>query len=238
MMRIMRTVGRIEGWQKSEGGAEQEHSMLEQEGVIPIRYVIKNNERCRRRYRRWDTWHASEEGKRGDRKSRNSGHYRKYKPPSKNNYDKTCGQKGIGLNAPSNSPNLIYLFSAPGNDRATVSLSCRLKIFFLILRTLCCQSCVLKIMAGEGSRNASTNRDLKRARETYETRTLQKEKQRIEELEAIVTEEEENFEAQELEKEMDWVQDPGTVTTRSTQYVRTQAEMWRMKTMLSKAISM
>lgn len=37
---------------------------------------------------------------------------------------------------------------------------------------------------------------------------------------------------------MDRLSDPGTVTTRATQFVRTQAEMWRMKTMLAKALSM
>lgn len=38
-------MGRIKGWQKSEGQVEQQHSMLAQEGVIPIRYMIKKNER-------------------------------------------------------------------------------------------------------------------------------------------------------------------------------------------------
>jgi len=71
-------------------------------------------------------------------------------------------------------------------------------------------------MVGEGSRNASANRDLKQARETYETSTSNKGKRKIDELEAIVIEEEENLEAHDLEKEMEWVQDPGKVTTRAT----------------------
>jgi len=93
-------------------------------------------------------------------------------------------------------------------------------------------------MASEGSRNASANRDLKRARETYETHISQKGKQKIEELEAIVNEEEKNLESQDLEKEIDWIQDLGIITTCATQFVRMQAEMWRMKTMLAKALSM
>lgn len=63
----------------------------------------------------------------------------------------------------------------------------------------------LEIMAGEGSINVSANRDLKQAGEAYETRTSNKEKCKIEELEAIVTEEEEKMEAHDLEKEMEWV---------------------------------
>ena len=51
----------------------------------------------------------------------------------------------------------------------------------------------------------SANRDLKQAGEAYETRTSNKEKCKIEELEAIVTEEEEKMEAHDLEKEMEWV---------------------------------
>jgi len=41
-----------------------------------------------------------------------------------------------------------------------------------------------------------------------------------------------------MEKEVEWVQDPGMATTRATQFMCTQAETWRMKTMLAKAMSM
>ena len=67
--------------------------------------------------------------------------------------------------------------------------------------------------------------DLKQARETYETRASQKEKHKIEELEVIVVKEEENLEEHEIEKDMEWVLDPGTPSTRATQYVCMQAEM-------------
>lgn len=93
-------------------------------------------------------------------------------------------------------------------------------------------------MACEGIRNASANWDLKKAREAYETQTTQKEKRKIEELEVAVTEEEEQLDVQALETEMDWLSDLCTTTTRATQFVRTQGEMWRMKTMLAKALNM
>lgn len=93
-------------------------------------------------------------------------------------------------------------------------------------------------MAREGRRNVSTNRNLQQARDSYETRTSLKEKRKIEELEAIVAEEEEHLKEQDMEKEVEWIQDPGTATTRATQFVRTQAKAWRMKTMLAKAVSM
>lgn len=48
-------------------------------------------------------------------------------------------------------------------------------------------------MAHEGSRNSLANRDLQRAQDSYETRTSLKEKHKIEELEAIVVEEEEHL---------------------------------------------
>jgi len=46
------------------------------------------------------------------------------------------------------------------------------------------------------------------------------------------------MEVQAMEMEMDWILNPGTMTTRATQFVRTQAEIWRMKTMLAKALNM
>ena len=76
-------------------------------------------------------------------------------------------------------------------------------------------------MVHEGSRNVSANWDLQKAREAYETWTTQKEKRKIEELEAAVTEEEEHLEEQDLEKEVEWIHDPGTATTWATQFVRT-----------------
>lgn len=75
------------------------------------------------------------------------------------------------------------------------------------------------IMARERSWNASTNQDLKKAREAYETRTTQKEKRKIKEFKVAVTEEEEQLDVQVLETEIHWISDPGTTTTRATQFV-------------------
>lgn len=93
-------------------------------------------------------------------------------------------------------------------------------------------------MVREGSQNVFANWDLQKAWEAYETHTTQKEKCIIKELEAVVTEEEERLDVQDLEKEVEWLSDPGTTTTRATQFVQTQGEMWRMKTMLAKTHSM
>lgn len=54
----------------------------------------------------------------------------------------------------------------------------------------------------------------------------------------MVKEEEEKLDQEDMVKEVDWVEDLGTVTTRETQFVRTRTEMWRLKTMLAKALSM
>ena len=46
------------------------------------------------------------------------------------------------------------------------------------------------------------------------------------------------MDVQALETDMDWISNPGTTTARATQFVRTQAEIWRMKTMLAKVLRM
>lgn len=91
-------------------------------------------------------------------------------------------------------------------------------------------------MAGEGSRNKSANNDLQQAREMYERRTLQRNKRKIIDIEATVQDEESKLSDQQIGKDVDWLQDPGTLSTRATQFVRTQAKSWRMKTLLAKAI--
>jgi len=58
----------------------------------------------------------------------------------------------------------------------------------------------------------------------YETRTSQRNKCKISELEASVKEEETQVSDQQIGKEVDWLLDPGTTYTRATQFVRTQAE--------------
>lgn len=93
-------------------------------------------------------------------------------------------------------------------------------------------------MEGEGSSSTSVNKDLKTARDMYETRMSLKNKHKIIDLEAMVQEKEKKLSEEDIEKEVDWLQDPGTVTKRAMQFVRTQAESWRMKTLLAQALSM
>lgn len=58
-------------------------------------------------------------------------------------------------------------------------------------------------MAWEGNGNASTNRDLKKACEAYETQISKKGKRKIEDLEDVVIEEEEQMDFQDLK--MEWI---------------------------------
>lgn len=92
-------------------------------------------------------------------------------------------------------------------------------------------------MAPKGSRNESANRELKKAREAYETLVSTKGKKIIDEIEAEVNEEHERLDMQSIEEEIEWISDPGTPTTRATQFVRTQSETWQMKIMLAKALA-
>lgn len=73
-------------------------------------------------------------------------------------------------------------------------------------------------MAGEGSHNRSTNNDLQQVREMYERRTSQRNKRKIIDLEATVKEEECKLFDQQIGKEVDWLQDHGTPSTRATQF--------------------
>lgn len=70
----------------------------------------------------------------------------------------------------------------------------------------------------------------------FERRTSQRNKRKVIDLETSAQEEEAKLSDQQLSQEVDWLHDPGTPSTWATQFVRTQAEAWRMKTMLAKAL--
>lgn len=70
----------------------------------------------------------------------------------------------------------------------------------------------------------------------YETRPAATVKHKIAELEASVKEEEAQRTEGIIAEEVDWLHDPGTPSKRATQYVRTKAESWRIKTLLAKAL--
>lgn len=141
--------------------------------------------------------------RKGDRRSRTSDHHWKHNLATINNDDKTGKKRGTSRILPSFSRSSIYLIVSPGIRKVIVSSSSKRITFSLILRAQSDQLGAGETMASEGSRNASANRELKRARAAYETCTSQKEKQKIEELEAIFSEEEKNLEAREVEKDMD-----------------------------------
>lgn len=41
-----------------------------------------------------------------------------------------------------------------------------------------------------------------------------------------------------MDEEIEWILGLGTLTTRATQFVRTQSEVWHMKTMVTKALNL
>jgi len=60
------------------------------------------------------------------------------------------------------------------------------------------------------------NRELKRAREAYETQVSAREKKIISEMEAEVNEEQEKPDMQSIEEEIEWIAYLGTLSTRAT----------------------
>lgn len=91
-------------------------------------------------------------------------------------------------------------------------------------------------MEAGSSRCSVTNQELQIAQKMYETRTTARNKRKIAELEASVKEEETKCTEENIVGEVDWLHDPGTPSKRATQYVRTKAESWRIKTLLAKAL--
>lgn len=82
----------------------------------------------------------------------------------------------------------------------------------------------------------AANRELQAARRGYETRTVTRIKRKMAELEAEAKREEGGRSEMGIAAEVDWVTDPGTPAKRATQFVRTKAECWRMKTLIAKSL--
>ena len=91
-------------------------------------------------------------------------------------------------------------------------------------------------MEAGGSRCKAANRELQAARGGYETRTATRIKRKIAELEAQAKLEEGGRSDMEIAAKVNWLTDPGTPSKRATQFVRTQAESWRTKTLIAKAL--
>lgn len=83
---------------------------------------------------------------------------------------------------------------------------------------------------------SAANRELRTAQNMYETRATARSKHKVAELEASVKKEEAQRQEGIIAEEVDWLHDPGNPCKRATQYVRTKAESWRIKTLLAKAL--
>jgi len=91
-------------------------------------------------------------------------------------------------------------------------------------------------MDSEGCRSITANMELQTARDMYETRTVSKNKRKISALQASVKAEELSRTEEDIAQEVNWLQDLGIASNRATQFVRTQAESWRIKTLLARAL--
>lgn len=183
----------------------------------------------------WDTWSAISSADEGHRKFSHPPH----SLPTTLNYS-IYGDRTGNLLAPirssaRNHPAYIYIIS-PDFPWSPIVLkaftlhpaNCNIPQFLIPQASAS--------MAGDGCRNNSANKELQLAREMYERRTYARNKRKIIDLETSAIEEEGKLTDQQLGQEVDWLQDPGTNSTRVTQFVRTQAEAWRTKTILAKAM--
>lgn len=184
-----------------------------------------------------NTWQDMEQAGSGDCKGRKLYHNPTNIPSRSNYVDLTCKLHRQRQPYTNNLPGIRYLTTIR-DKRKSIVLSCsKAEPFHSADSAQENTTRASKKMAGEGSLNESTNKDLHHAKEMYKKWTSQRNKHKIIELEAMVQEEEKKLSEQQLGKEVDWLLDPGTTNTRATQFVRTQAEIWRMKTLLVKALS-
>ena len=72
----------------------------------------------------------------------------------------------------------------------------------------------------------------------YETSVSKRGKQTIEVLEEEVELARVHTDDTHISEEVDWLVDPGTPSTRHTEFLQTQVVAWQVKTMLAKAIAM
>lgn len=88
----------------------------------------------------------------------------------------------------------------------------------------------------EECRCSAANQELGWAKHVYETRMASKHKRKIAEWEAKVKSEEDDRAEDSIAEEVAWIKDPGTLSKRATQLVRTKEESLRVKTLLAKAL--
>ena len=96
----------------------------------------------------------------------------------------------------------------------------------------------LASMADHNLCNIKASQALRRAKDFYEASVSKRGHQTIEVLQEEVDKSRARIDDSAISEEVDWLVDPGTPSTRNTQFLQTQAVAWQMKTMLAKAIAM
>lgn len=91
-------------------------------------------------------------------------------------------------------------------------------------------------MESGSCRSINANQELHTTQKMYETCTTARNKRKIADLEASAKEEAAQRTEEVIAEEVDWIVDPGTPSKRATQFVRTQAESWKIKTLLARAL--
>ena len=93
-------------------------------------------------------------------------------------------------------------------------------------------------MADLNLRSIKASQALKRAKDCYDASVSKRGKQTIEVLEEEVELARTKTDDNAISEEVDWLVDPGTPSTRQTQFLQTQVVAWQVKTMMAKAIAM
>ena len=93
-------------------------------------------------------------------------------------------------------------------------------------------------MAKHNLHSAKATRELKWAKEGYEALFSKKGKKTIDFLQDEVNQAKATLDSRTMSEEVDWIADPGTPSTRATQFLHTQTVSWQMKTMLATTIGM
>lgn len=176
----------IKVWQGLEGHAKSVQLWQEQEIKNIAAYMIFKCMSCRDLVRKGDTWQELEQEGNGNRKGKHISHYPNNSPSHSNYYDLTCKLHRDRRSSTGNIPGTRYLTTTRGNRKSNVLLCSRLEPIHSAKRNQKDTERVSTTMAGEGSRNVSANKDLRNAREMYESRTLQRNKRKIIDLEAMV----------------------------------------------------
>lgn len=130
----------------------------------------------------------------------------------------------------------VYLTDSRRNESVTISKGITLGYYISWFRAGHQEMDSRGNMDTRSCRSITANQELQTARSMYETRTKTKNKQRIADMEASVKEEEGPRTEEDIAREVDWVQDLGTASKQATQFVRTQAESWRIETLLIRTL--